>query len=370
MDSKNDPDLVLDSNGICNHCNNYDKAYALLPKGDAKKKKLDEILSKIKEEGKKKKYDCLMGVSGGVDSTYLTYIAKNLGLRPLIIHFDNGWNSELAVKNIENVLQKLKFNLLTYVIDWEEFKDIQSSYFKAGVVDIEFPTDHAIIAAMYTLAIKNDIKYILSGHNLATEGTYLPQSWVHSKLDYLNLKDIHNKYGEKNLKTFPNLSFSKKIYYHFFKKLEFIHLLDYISYDKKEAKKYLIEHLSWKDYGGKHYESIFTRFYQGYILPNKFGIDKRQFHYSSLICSGQMTREETLEEMKKPIYDESLLKVDKEFVLKKLGFTDKEFDLYMKAPIKKHNNYKTEEYIWNKYFRIVKMVKPFTKIFKKQSTHL
>jgi N-acetyl sugar amidotransferase len=357
MDSFNDPDIKFDENGICNHCLQFDVAFNKFPKGSEKKLALESMIDKIKNNGLNKKYDCLLGVSGGVDSSYLAYLCKTYDLRPLIIHFDNGWNSELAVVNIQNLLSKLGFDFQTHVINWEEFKDLQLAYFKAGVVDLEFPTDHAIMASMFRIANKYRIKYVLSGHNIVTEGTYLPKSWVHSKLDYLNLKDIHRTYGHLKLKTYPHLSFLKKMYYNFVVKFEYVQLLNFVDFNKEEVKKKLIEELSWRDYGGKHYESIFTRFYQGYILPNKFNIDKRQFHYSCLIQSGQMTKEQALSLMKDPIYDDELLVNDKEFVLKKLNFTTDKFEAYMNSPKRKHNDFKTEDQLWSRYFRLIKLIK-------------
>ena len=357
MDSINDPDLIVNESGICNHCLQFDLAFNKLPINGEKKKELDSIIKKIKFSGKDKAYDCLLGVSGGVDSSYLAYLCRVYDLRPLIIHFDNGWNSELAVVNIQNLLNKLAFDFETLVINWEEFKDLQLSYFKAGVVDLEIPTDHAILSSMFRIANKHNIKYVLSGHNIATEGTYLPKSWVHSKLDYLNLKDIHRTYGHVKLKTYPYLSFIKKMYYNFVVKFEYIQLLNYVDYNKEEVKKKLIKELSWRDYGGKHYESIFTRFYQGYILPKKFNIDKRQFHYSCLIQSGQLTKEQALNLMKDPIYDDELVINDKEFILKKLSFTALSFDEYMKSPIRKHSVFKTEDQIWKRYFKLIKLIK-------------
>lgn len=364
MDNKNDPDLVIDAKGICNHCYLFDEAYAELPKGSEREKVLAQTIEKIKDYGKKNEYDCLIGISGGVDSTYLAYLCKKMALRPLIVHFDNGWNSELAVKNIEHILSKLKFNLNTYVVDWHEFKDLQLSYFKAGVVDLEFPTDHAIIASMFELARKNNIKYILSGHNIVTEGTYMPKSWVHSKLDFINLKDIHKKHGIVKLKTIPHLSFARKMYYNLFSKFKYIQLLNLVEYNKKEIKKLLIKELDWKDYGGKHFESVFTRFFQGYILPKKFNIDKRVFHYSCLIQSGQIQRHEALELMQAEIYELSVLDSDYHFVLKKLGFTEKEFGEYMKATIHRHDEYKTEQQLWDVYFKVIKIFKPIKRLFK------
>ncbi len=365
MDSFNDPDIKFDENGICNHCSQFDVAFNKFPKGSEKKLALESMIDKIKKNGLNKKYDCLLGVSGGVDSSYLAYLCKLYDLRPLIIHFDNGWNSELATNNIQHILSKLQFDFQTHVINWEEFKDLQLSYFKAGVVDLEFPTDHAIMASMFHIAKQHRIKYVLSGHNIVTEGTYLPKSWVHSKLDYINLKDIHSKYGKLKLNTYPYLSFLKKLYYNFIVKFEYVQLLNYVDYNKEVIKKKLVEELSWRDYGGKHFESIFTRFYQGYILPNKFQIDKRRFHYSCLIQSKQITKEDAIQALKKPIYNPEMLITDKEFVLKKLDFTDESFEKYMKSPIKKHSDFKTEDKLWNRYFKLIKFFKPLKKLFSK-----
>lgn len=366
MDNINDPDLILDEKGVCNHCHEFDRAFAKVPKGQARENALKGVIEKIKKDGKKKQYNCLLGVSGGVDSSYLAYLCRKFDLNPLIIHFDNGWNSELAVKNIESILGKLKYDLYTHVINWEEFRDIQLSYFKAGVVDLEFPTDHAIIASMFDIAKRHGIKYILSGHNIVTEGTYLPKSWVFSKLDFINLKDIHKKHGTIKIKTFPYLSFFKKMYYNFVVKFEYVQLLNLVEYNKDEVKNLLIHELGWRDYGGKHFESVFTRFYQGYILPEKFKIDKRQFHYSCLVQSGQMLREEALAKMKLPAYDEAMLESDKEFVFKKLNFTPESFNAYMKAPIHQHTDYKTEDYLWNYYFKFIKLLSPVIRLFKRK----
>ena len=363
MDSINDPDILINDDGVCNHCTTFDFEFNKLPKGINKEKELESIITKIKLKGIGRKYDCLLGVSGGVDSSYLAYLCSIYGLRPLIIHFDNGWNSELSVLNIQNLLDKLGFDFETLVINWDEFKDLQLSYFKAGVVDLEFPTDHAILASMFKIAKKHNIKFVLSGHNVVTEGTYLPKSWVHSKLDYLNLKDIHKQYGSIKLKTYPYLSFIKRLYNCYNSQFEYIQLLNLVDYNKFEVKKKLVSELSWKDYGGKHFESIFTRFYQGYILPNKFNIDKRVFHYSCLVQSEQITREQAIKLLQEPIYDINLLESDKKYVLKKLNFNEATFEDYMRAPIRKHNEFKSEQKYWNKYFFVIKQIKKV--LFKK-----
>lgn len=363
MDNVNDPDLVLDEQGICNHCHSFDRAFAKLPKGEAAKKHFSETINEIKEAGKGKKYDCIIGVSGGVDSTYLAWVAKQNGLRAFLVHCDNGWNSELSVKNIENICEKTGFDLYTLVLDWEEIKDIQLSFFKAGVVDIELPYDYALILTAHKAALKYGIKHVLTGHNVITEGTYLPKSWRHAKMDIVNIKAIHKQFGKVPFKTFPYFSFIKQRMVD--RKLKYVSLLNYTDYDKKKVKELITKELGWRDYGGKHYENIFTRFYQGYILKEKFGFDKRQFHLSVLVQSGLMTREEALKEYALPAYDAKQCAEDKEYVLKKFGFSDAEFDAYMKAPVKKHSDYPTLEKYWQIYFKAVKVFKPLKKLVGK-----
>jgi N-acetyl sugar amidotransferase len=357
LDTNDDPDIVFDIDGVCNHCKLYeDILHHRIFHGQEGKEKLKQLVDKIKKDGAGKEYDTIVGISGGVDSTYVAYLSKQLGLRPLLVHCDNGWNSELAVNNIENIVQRLNFDLYTYVINWEEFRDIQLSFLQASVVDIELITDHAITATLYRLASKYKIKHILQGVNITTEGL-LPASWVHNKLDYLNIKDIHRRFGKVKLKTFPHLTLWDIFYYSKIWKVDFIPVLNYIDYNKAEAKQTIMKELGWRDYGGKHYESVFTRFYQAYILPQKFGIDKRKSHLSTLICSGQITQEEALEEMKKPIYDAVKLEEDKEYVIKKFGLTTESFDKLMKTPIVQHTEYHSMMNIYKKIRRLSRFYK-------------
>lgn len=362
LDSSDDPNLVLDENGVCNHCHYYDnEARLFLKTGSEAEALLKKTVAEIKAYGSSRKYDCLIGLSGGVDSSYVAYKAKELGLNALCVHFDNGWNSEMAVMNIHNIVNKLGFDLYTYVIDWEEFKDLQLAYLKASVIDIEVLTDHAIYGTMFKIARDNDIKYVLGGHNVVTEGI-LPYHWTYNKKDYINIKAIHKAFGQKKLVTFPFLDKKMK---RFIKEsgVEFVNYLNWLPYVKDDIKKLLQKELDWKDYGGKHYESIWTRFYQGYILPMKFGVDKRKAHLSSLICSGQITKEQALEEMKMPPYDAELLKIDKEFVLKKLGLTAEEFDAIMRQPVRSHWDFDTEGSIFH-YYPILKPLRPLWEMFK------
>lgn len=359
MDTIADPAIRFDEQGISNYYYEYQEAEKKhVFKGEAGETELKRIISAIKEAGKGKKYDCITGVSGGVDSTYLALMAKKFGLRPLIVHFDNGWNSELAVKNIENIIGKLGFDLYTLVVDWAEFKDIQLAYLKASVVDIEAITDHAILGTLYKLAAENGIKYILSGSNIVTEHV-LPSNWIWNKGDAKNIKSIHARYGKVPLKSYPFFSSRDFLYYKKVKGIESISLLNFMPYNKNEVKKTIIDELEWRDYGGKHYESVFTRFYQGYILPVKFGIDKRKAHLSTLIFSGQMTKEEALEELKLPIYDPMQLQTDLDFVLKKFNLSMEEFEALMNLKRHEHRDFDYEKgNIWEKY----PILKPIQKL--------
>lgn len=337
-----DTQIKFDEKGVCNHCTNYfaRRAQLILPE-ENRMVQLEQIVREIREVGKDKKYDSVLGISGGVDSTYMAFKAKELGLRPLAIHLDNGWNSRLAVTNIEKVLNRLDIDLYTHVIDWEEFKDLQLAYFKASVVDIEVASDHAISAVIQNVASKQHVKNILSGSNFATEGI-MPRSWIWTKNDLANLKDIHRRYGTKKLKTYPMLGFRKLLIQKKLYGYTTIPLLNYLNYNRDEAKKILIDDFGWEDYGGKHFESLFTKFYQGYVLPFKFKIDKRRAHLSTQICSGHMTRDEALKILEEPPYDESELKRDKEYVLKKFGLNEEEWNDLMALPIKRHDDYNTD----------------------------
>ncbi|MBR9832564.1 N-acetyl sugar amidotransferase [bacterium] len=342
MDTIADPNITFDEEGVSNYWYDYQKlAKKVLLHGEAGKQKWKETIALLKKEGKGKSYDCIIGVSGGVDSTYVAYLVKEAQLRPLVVHFDNGWNSEIAVQNINKIIDYLDADLYTLVIDWEEFRDLQRAYLKAGVIDIEALTDHAIIGTLYRLAAKHNIKYVISGSNIETEGV-LPNAWIFPKMDSINIKDIHAQFGSIKLKTYPFFSVLKKQYYLKFKKLNFISPIDWAPYHKNEVKELITNKIGWQDYGGKHHESVFTKFYQNYILPTKFKVDKRKAHLSNLICSGQLTRDEAMKELEKPLYDPIELIQDKEYVLKKLGFTDEEFEQLMKETPRSHREFKTE----------------------------
>lgn len=332
-----DPDITFNIEGVCNHCLNYDKQISRLPKGEEAEKKLKELIEKIKEDGKSNEYDCIIGLSGGVDSTYVAYIVKEeFGLRPLAVHLDNGWNSELSVVNMENIVKKLNIDLYTHVIDWEEFKDIQLSFLKSSTPDSEVPSDHAIFSVLRKISKKHNVKYVINGINIKTESHHA-LSWSQGHSDFGYIKSIQKIFGTKKIKTFPHGNRLTIIEDLFSKK--WVNILNYIDYDKDEAKKLITEKLNWRDYGGKHYESIYTKFFQGYILPQKFGYDKRKMHLSSLICAGSVTRSAALKELENPPYPVSEQLDDREYLIKKFKITEQEFNDILALPPKTYFDY-------------------------------
>lgn len=343
LDSTDDPQIVINEDGICNYCLAYEKDFKkyLTMSVAQKDNQLLKIAEDIKTNSKNKEYDCLIGVSGGVDSSYVAIKAYELGLRALLIHFDNGWNSELAVKNIEQISTYTGFGLYTYVVDWEEFKDLQKAYIKAGVLDWEVPTDHGLWAITLKKAKEMNIKYVLTGFNYQTEGI-LPKPMRYDKGDLKNIKDIYRKFGtKKRFRSFPTYGFWWHQYLRLIWGLQIEPILCYLDYNKVNSKKYLIDKMGWRDYGGKHFESIFTRFYQGYALKEKFGVDKRKAHLASMICAGQITKAEALKELDRPIMDTEVLKEDLRFFLKKMDFTEEEFKQIISAKPVPHESFES-----------------------------
>ncbi len=251
LDTNDDKDISFDEQGICSYCNYYDDLRTqVILKEPARSEKLRSIVDRIRKDGEGRNYDCIIGISGGVDSTYLAYFVKQLGLRPLAVHLDYGWNSELAVKNIEKILQQLNIELYTYVVDWEEIKDLQLAFLKASVVDIELINDFAIAACLYNAAVKFKIRHVIHGWNVATEGGKLPNGWTWSKYDEMNIRAIHKTFGRKKLRTYPKLSAYKKLYLERVKNFEVFGILNYTDFNKTEVKDLLINQLGWRDYGG------------------------------------------------------------------------------------------------------------------------
>ena len=362
MDSS-DPDISFDSNNYCNHCNEFfDFKQAIAYKAGESEKKLEDLVSNIKKQGKKNKYDCLIGVSGGVDSSYVAYLVKELGLRPLALHMDNGWNSEHSAANIRNICSKLDIDYISHVLNWDEFKDIQLSILKSSIVEVELPTDIAITAVLHRAAAQHNIKYIIGGGNYATEGI-LPESWFYNPRDKKLLKSIHKEFGTVPMKTFPTFDFWQEIYYKFFKGIKMAYLLNYFPYSKEEAMNVLTTQFAYQEYGGKHHESVFTRFAQSYIQPVKFNVDYRRATLSSLICNKIVTREQALLELKKPSYDSSTLIADKEYVAKKFNISVDELDSIINAEPQSYKDYPNDERFLNFIYRV------YRRFFKPQNNH-
>jgi len=343
-----DPNIIFDENGICNHCKDAERQLKLV----AKKKmefNLSDFVSKMRNDGKGKEYDCIVGLSGGVDSCYVIHLMKTMGVRPLAVHIDNGWNTELAVQNIKNLLERLDVDLFTYVLNWEEFRDLQLAFLKASTPDSEIPTDHMIRPILSMVADHYNVKYVIFGINSATE-SILPKAWSFGHNDWKYIKGIHSRFGTVPLKTY--VYHTRMMSYFFREKQKWFYLLDYIDYNKDEAKKLLIEEYAWRDYGGKHYESFYTRFYQSYILPTKFGFDKRKMHLSNLIVSGQITREEALEALKQPLYEKEQIERDIEYFCEKMDIDESEFQRIMNLPLKTFDDYPSyENDFWGKLKR-------------------
>jgi len=338
-----DSKIVFDDKGVCDHCRNfYENIKPNWHTDERGKQKLDAVLAKIKQDGKNKKYDCLIGLSGGVDSSFLAYIAKEQwGLRPLIYTVDVGWDLPVARENVRKIVETLGLDVNNVVIDRKESYDLQLAYFKSQVPYQDTPQDHAIFASLYNFAAKNKFKYIITGGNNATECVREPSEWVHVN-DIAQIKDIHRQFGQYPLKNFPLCGmFKYKLLYRYFYGVKVVKALDYIPYTKEMAINALKEKFDWQPYANKHYESLFTRFYEGYWLVKKFGYDKRRAHYSSLILTGQMTREDGLKIVATPPYPEELAMQDMAQIADKMGISKDEFILMMDGENKTYKDYRS-----------------------------
>jgi N-acetyl sugar amidotransferase len=343
-----DRKIIFDDLGICDHCNTFNvRINPYWHTGARGESDFRLLVKKIKASGKNKDFDCIIGVSGGVDSSYLTYIATEFGLRPLVFHVDAGWNSQIAVNNIERLVDNLGLDLYTEVIDWQEMRDLQLAYFKSGVPHIDTPQDHAFFATMYKFAEKHNIKYILTGANLSTECIRNPIEWMYYQSDYIQLRDIHSKFGTRPLVNYPVTSILKhKIWLPYVKGIKVVRPLNMVEYDKEAAVCLLTDKFGWQPYPQKHFESRFTRFYEGWWLPNKFGYDTRKVQYSSLIVTGQMTRDEALEKLRTPALDDATVRQEFEYVANKLEISTEELTGYFKAVNKTYRDYKSQEAIY------------------------
>lgn len=331
------PGIQFDDEGVSNYCRLQQKMMADYPRGDKGREDWLKLVEQIKKSGAGQTYDCIIGVSGGVDSSYLLHLAKEYGLRPLAVHLDNGFNSEIAVSNIHHIINKLNIDLYTHVINYEEIKDLLRSYMKASLPWIDFPTDLAIKSIMYRAANKHGVKYIIRGNDFRSEGKQ-PTEWTYSDNKQLNY--IHKRFGSGiKLKTYPFLPFSTLIYFGLIKKIKDVRPFYYIDYNKQEAKKLLMEKYEWKDYGGHHHENLFTKFAMAFWLPKKFGIDKRKINLSAQVLSYAITREEALKKLEEPFDTEENLIELRDYVLKKLSLSMADFENIMKANNNTYLNY-------------------------------
>lgn len=353
-----DSKISFDEQGVCDHCNTfYNHTLPNWHTGDKGRLELEALVKTIKASGHGKDFDCIIGMSGGIDSSYLAYIATEFGLRPLVFHVDAGWNSQEAVNNIEKLVDKLELDLYTEVIDWQEIRDLQLAYFKSGVPHIDSPQDHAFFATMYKFAEEHDIKYILTGANLSTECIRNPIEWMYYQSDSIQLRDIHAKFGTRPLVNYPVTSILRhKVWLPYFKGIKVVRPLNMVEYDKAEAVELLTDKFGWQPYPQKHFESRFTRFYEGYWLPKKFGFDTRKVQYSSLILTNQMTRDEALEKLKTPALGEATVRQEFDFVANKLEISVDELQGYLEAPNMTFRDYKSQEAIYMLGAKIMKIL--------------
>jgi N-acetyl sugar amidotransferase len=344
MDIECDPDIRFDLEGKCNHCKRYEDLISSRVTHDPAI--FQKLISTIKKKGKNKKYDCIIGLSGGVDSSFVAYLAKKNNLRPLAIHLDNGWNSELSVKNIEQIVKKLDIPLKTIVLNWEEFRDLQLAFLKAGVPDGEIPTDHAINASIWQIASKMKIPFILSGMNFQTESINVPH-WSYGHMDSKYIKSVNYKNNGPKLKTFPLMSLVKLAFYNF-KGIKSISILNYLEYNKNDVTDTLKKEIGWRPYKGKHFESSYTKFYQGYVLNKQFKIDKRKGHLSDLIYSKQLSRDDAVNELKLSALDVSDANIMKKYVARKFKITEKNLDEIILMPRKSRDAYSSNLWVIKK----------------------
>jgi N-acetyl sugar amidotransferase len=344
------PDLTFDRHGTCSMCLRYDRESSIRVKTGAEGRQLlADRVAQIQRRGASRPYDCIIGVSGGTDSTYVALLTKELGLRALAVHLDNGWDSELAVANIERTLSTLGIDLETEVLNWPEFRDLQLAFLRSSTPDGEIPTDHAIQAVLWRTAARYGVSTVISGMNFATESTSFPQQWAYGHADWRYIKDVHRRYGSVPLSSYPHFTLGYLGYVSVVRRVRTLSVLNYVDYDKAAAQQVIASDLGWRDYGGKHHESIYTRFFQGYVLPRKFGIDKRYAHVCDLVRSGKLSREDALAELARPPYDPAVQEQDRRYVLKKLRLSDAEFSAIMDAPPRTYHDFQ------NNYHRVARL---------------
>lgn len=353
-----DPEIVFDELGVCNHCKNQKHLMATRGyKGKESDIELDLLVKKIKKESRNKEFDVVLGISGGVDSAYALYTAVNLGLRVLAVHVDAGWNSEVAVSNIQKLCAGLSVDLHTIVIDWSVMRDLQRAFILSGLSNLDIPQDHVFLAAVFKFASSKGIKFMINGSNFATEGIF-PNAWEYDPMDYLFIKSVYKEHGNRlRLKSIAHLGFFEYYYYHF--QIKKINILNYIDYSKSVALRELHDNFDWNYYGGKHFESRFTRFFQSYFTMKKYGYDKRTAHLSSLIVNEEITRETAINELETPPYDQQLMQNDLEYILKKTNVSMEEWNNIILSPPVSEDNYRNSKRVRNIIMRTRNYLKGF-----------
>jgi N-acetyl sugar amidotransferase len=348
------PDILFDEFGECQYCKAYrERSSTELHNDETGRAALAAFVGRLKSAARRKNHDCVIGLSGGVDSTYVAYLLRReFELRPLAVHLDNGWDDELAVANIERTVTRLGIDLHTIVLDWEDFKSLQVAFLRSSLANAEIPTDHAIVSSLFRVASQEGTRYIISGSNIVTEAV-MPPSWMEDATDYRLIAAVNRRFGTRRLRDYPRTPALRFAYYVLAKRMRFFPILNYVDYNKARAKELLKEKIGWRDYGGKHYESRFTKFFQGFLLPNKFNIDKRKAHYSNLILSGQMTREAALRQLETPPWAEFDVTTEKAFFLKKLGLREEDLAHILTTPRRSTSSFPNNEWLFGLFEKIV-----------------
>lgn len=354
-----DANIVFDAQGVCDHCRGFE-AHVMPnwhPNAEGERR-FAAVVDRIKEDGKGRDFDCILGMSGGLDSSFLLHKAvKDFGLRPLVFHVDGGWNTDIAVSNIQALVDGLGLDLYTEVINWNEMRDFQLAFFKSGVPHLDIPQDHAFIATLYNFADRHGIRYILNGGNIATECVRNPLQWLYYGTDMRQLNDIRRRFGTVPMKSYPFSSVLRhKFYLRYIRRVQVVKPLDWMPYTKALAREMLSSLYGWRPYPQKHFESRFTRFYEGYWLPERFGYDTRRVQFSSLILTGQMTRDEAIEELKKPAYDPETIAHEFDYIARKLGIGSEELRGYFTMPKKTYADYRNQRWMFDLGARVLQAI--------------
>lgn len=354
-----DSQISFDENGVCDHCRGFKEHVEpnWHPNEDGERM-FAKVVEKIKRDGRGREFDCILGMSGGLDSSFLLHKAvKDFGLRPLVFHVDGGWNTDIAVSNIQALIEGLDLDLYTEVINWEEMRDFQLAFFKSGLPHIDIPQDHAFVATLYNFADKHKIKYILNGGNISTECVRNPLEWAYYGTDMRHLRDIRRRFSTNKMRTYPFSSVLRhKFYLRYVRGVQVVKPLDWLPYTKELARTTLAETYGWKPYPQKHFESRFTRFFEGYWLPERFGFDTRRVQFSSLILTGQMQREDALDQLSRPAYDPETINHEFDYIAKKLGISSAELRGYFDMPKKTYKDYSNQEWMFNAGAKVLQTI--------------